>query len=321
MNLPSDKVIFLLSRKYKLAYDCDFVSVDLTCFSDNFSQINLKKALNFCKNTKYMDGFLDNILNGKEFIAYVPQVSSLFFQLIITNKHCKGYHFIEEGIANYRGNLYLKSTKKSSSIIRFIYDLVNKCSKRFMLYPACLGSYPKVEYNPKYYLFKKKSFLSNDKIECIEFLPNKINDEIFNFDVAIVFSASVESSILALVDFKVIMCKYIEYCKLNGLAKIGLKFHPMQSEVMKDFICKEFSKENYSIIEDEVDVERLVRFNDTLVILGLESSVLLYAKVFGKNNIVVSFISFYNKSLRKEKVYNGYNEVEEIFKDNGIVLI
>ncbi|KZE82828.1 hypothetical protein AV926_06205 [Myroides marinus] len=321
LNLSSNDVVFLLGRKYKVKGNYEFVTVDVSNLSDQFSRIDYKKILSFNRNVRKADNYLSQIIKDEEFVAYVPQVSSLFFQLLITNRHCKGYNFIEEGIANYRIKLYSGSTNKVGFISQILIKFINSFSKRFMLYPSCLGMYEKLECSPRYYLFNQPLFLSEFNVDKIDFLPEIMKDKIDDCNVIIVFSASVEYSLISLNELTVLIERYIMYCQLNALKKIGLKFHPMQSVEVKDIICSQFANEDYSVIDDNVEVERLVKFNDSVVILGLESSVLLYAKVFGKNTLVVSFISFYNNNLRKEKFYSGYKEVEEIFKENGIVLI
>lgn len=323
LNLDQESIVFLYTRSFVKVHHEFNINIESDCsvFYDNFVSLNKDKILNFFKNVRYADKLIMDILDRKRFLVYVPQSSNLFYQLLITHEYCNGYHFIEEGIGNYREELLTNPSIVLSYKWRIVKAIFNFFSNRFKLYSPFLGTGFRSNKKPEYFMFKEVDFVNVSKIKISKKL--KSYNCIHKLDAIIVLSPLIEEGILEDYIFYDVLDKIIDYCILHGKDNVGLKFHPNQSEVVKNQSLKILSdKLPITVLDLDFDTESYIIETDGSLFIGYDSSLLFYAQIFNSKNLSVSFIRSYYKLVDKKKISEqSYFKLLEIFEKNNVIVM
>jgi hypothetical protein len=306
-RLNYSDIILLLDRNYKNKYDFDykFTEYDVLKFSKMLSPFKLQTLFKIKYITGKLDEFLLNICRGVDFFVYIPQLSHPVFQIIITNEKCKGYSFVEEGVANYKffllNNPPIVFPFFKKNAIRF----VNLFLSRVNLNNSFFGLLKKVDFVPSYFLLDNclnelRSNIFNKSI----FIKWEIHPISFQFNQnipVIILSPLVEYELINKSNFILGISIIIDVINSND---VYIKFHPFQSdEIINDVInIVKMKGKNDLIIPNDEPFEQIILQYPQLKIYGFESSLLFYAKILSGHSEVFSVSNFI------EKVDSTYHE-------------
>ena len=96
LDLKKDEVL-LISQKYKIPIsDYDVIP----CFHEARNNTIYKKLI-FFNVPRSFDSYINEYLEGQDFIAYVD-LMSYYQKILITHPNCRAFHFIEEGNSTYQ---------------------------------------------------------------------------------------------------------------------------------------------------------------------------------------------------------------------------
>ena len=294
-------VIFLYARNYQNKYihpQCTIVDISEMYKSFQCGRNLLYKQRFRRKKIKECDDFIDKII-GEEFVLYVPHFAFSLFQIFYTNSNCKKAYYLQEG-----GVQFVNAYKTDFSLpYKILFWLVNHLlltDKRMMV--------PR-----KWYI---KGFLSKQKTveafsiskDFFKYLPAVVHiiewpkikmgltilpkSPIFIFD-GFVGNHHIEG------DFYYSKCKLLVSQEAKNVNYI--KFHPMQSKEERLLIQSFFPKNaNINIIEDQIPMELILSNYKDLLVVGFESSLLVFAKDFGHD------VHAYGDWLRESEKFSNY---------------
>jgi len=95
LNLEDKQILFLTNRS---------ISLDTKYTTYIFPNFKLEGIISFIKNRKVLtkfDHYVENIVNGRKFVVYLPHQLSTFFYFLSTHKDCIQYNYLEEGLASF----------------------------------------------------------------------------------------------------------------------------------------------------------------------------------------------------------------------------
>lgn len=156
----------------------------------SFGETNNKNFLQKLKNfniPKSFDKYLDEYLNGQNFIAYVD-LMSYYQKILITHNKCNGFHFIEEGNSAYQVEDDLtditwherRDKWRGSGIFDFksIFRVIRGYNLRLISLPYIYSAYAFMK-NTKFYAFSNNAFYNVSPNKRILVKPPK-NDPHIN---------------------------------------------------------------------------------------------------------------------------------------------
>lgn len=320
-KIDFNEVIILKDRNYIIDESYNFNILDISHLSNLFKGINVSSVCKLPSKIRLIDNYIFENICEESYVMYIPQVQSMFYQVLITNKFCINYNFIEEGLANYKCFLYSNPSVNLSATQQLLKFLFNKFSRRVMVYPNFLGVYDKLIVNPKYYLFSDKINIKDLNIVKIDFFNNNIKDVCLDKSAFFVCSPLVEMKILNLSEFMKLLDLIKNKFLQHSIRSFYIKFHPSQNNEIKELIIECFKLFNIKILEDDFSIEQLVLNRSDISIFGIESSVLYYSKILNKNCHVYSFVEDLYKF--DTSYINKKNEdvIINLFKDIGIIML
>lgn len=299
--LNREDCVFLINRKVIINDTVLKYQIDYLCKSD---AIPITGNLLGCwKQLKQIDRFIDKVTSGKNFNLYCPSTRSRFIRILLTNKKCLGYHFIEEGLASY--NTLDEVNKK---VVNQAFTLKEKINK-FLCYGSRLPELLFYDVNyKKVYGINENSFPGfQNKVILNDYNIDGNNARNANYDNAhiLVFDALIEFKMLTIEDFLLSLQKLTEYFFKNSVNVVYYKLHPEQLKVngsgncIKEILNKE-NRVRFLQMPEDVILEMVVAKNLNLTFYVIVSSVGLYAAFCG--HTVYSFMDSlkeYNERFRK----------------------
>lgn len=326
-------------KKNKLAED------DIIIFSTNYEPPSslpyLKKSFEsinknilikiFNWNTpKEYDRYIDSFLEKDEkFIAYVD-LMHMYQRILITNKRCKSFSFIEEGTASYIlpntiediGYIHKKKSDRYNSIKEIILDI------RLFLrgYNSKLISmaYTPQSYNEiadHFYCFSKYAFPRVDEnkkeiinLKTIEFKDFFINIPILNHDIIWIEESFTYVYNIPEIQYEIAIKETIK--KIGNLFKdktIYLKKRPKQ-ETRNSLVYKILSENGYEIkiLDDKIILEVLLLKSNNCFLVGNVSSLLFYGNLFGHKSYSMYDCINYKPNTAFENLNFYWDSVEKI---------
>lgn len=284
---------------------------------------NLFRNFNFAK---YIDSKIANILKGVDYVLYINYAYG-YNKILMTNKHCKGINFIEEGMDSYKSdtlenytvhahNSGFRSSSFQEKIIESLRIVKNifrgNVTERLLLIPAhpsCFSLMP----NVSYYCFSEFAFpnvLSQSKQILDINLVKGLNDgRITKFN---------ENSIIWIGDnvvnfYRIPVSKYIAaikkgvetFQKNHEIKSIYIKFHGSENEESRKLTEDIFNNLHIQtkIIDDSHSIELLLLNSPNCVLLGLTSSLLWYGSLIGHNSYSISRFFPIHEHLPKNHIY------------------
>jgi hypothetical protein len=305
LKLNSEDVIFIYTRNYRnKSIAIPYKEIDLSAvFSDSMKNGEVFYFWKLNKLVKKVDNLIAKEVSG-DYLAYLPHVGVFLPQVIATNKYCKGIRFVEEGINCYSSSLGVRK-KTLREFLKRLYSFVVSYYYRYWFSDS-----------PFFYEFlKRRLHLSTELFGISPNSFNSLNEKKhivkwpnihtgFSLDVSnpiYIFEASIEQKFVSKeVYLDAVKIMISETARLENY----IKFHPAQAEENKNIIRKYFLDRNLSIKELSLTIpfELVMVENDRLEIIGFNSSLLAYGKLF--NHRVIS----YDSLLMNDSLYIHYKK-------------
>lgn len=230
------------------------------------------------RNVVECNALLDNYINGREFFLYVPTSWEYTIGLLLKNKLCKGYYYIEEGSLSYLANgNKLRRNFFFRIVANYIYNL--PYMGVLIELPHFLGVYASSSEAFPWY---------QSEIKTVEIspVPNYFSN-LKDLNQIVVFDHLVMSN----PDLCILIDSLSDYFRANHINKFGYKFHPVSlGKPEKENVIRERFRmfDSYELPSDFVVELFLIGKSLTLYSINNNSSLLIYAKRFGSKSLIVS---------------------------------
>lgn len=298
-KIINSDVIFLTSRGYK-PFLTDYKIVNVDDVAQKTSNLNIKKILRIKKQIR----IIDNILNSCEcdnFCAYIPQMSMLLSQIVVSNKNCNNFIYIEEGLAYYINKNSTECFYNIPIVIKGILYIYNYFSKRIELGHSVFGPFKRFK-NPIYYFLKSEFSPKREdviEIDLMHSISQKTNFN--NIKYILVLGANYEYGMVSSIEtLRKCYEKIISSMNINDI--LFVKSHPSTSDItiqLIENIANEKNIQTYFITESiELIMINKRENSENITIGGIDSSLLFYSRIL----------------CPKSKIYIGYRFLMEIDK-------
>lgn len=314
-HIKKADVVFL-SRSYKVPLNNFTV---LKSFSERNNNI-FKKLLNI-NAPKSIDKYIKNNLNDEEFILYADLMNHEN-RVLITNNKCKGFNFIEEGMASYVSSDSLEYftineskipyrihfPKDIKAVIKGINRVIRGYSTRISALPINPSTYTFFK-EVQFYSFSEDCFphAMKDKKHVIDFsfikpynhlLSNHISlkNEIIWIDDSFAKSFNIDVNIY----YKAIDAFLKLFNKKSSCVgnRVYIKMRPDAQNNSMSFLTDKLVANGYtfSILPNDIIIESLLLNSDNCTVIGGVSSTLYYANLM--NHISYSIFNHFNTKNR-----------------------
>lgn len=320
-NISKLDVLFLTSRNYKPLYS-DIKTINIDNITNNTSKLNIYKIINIDKQIKKIDKILKDC-KCNSFYAYVPHMSILISQILVSNKNCVNFAYIEEGLAYYVKRNYSEHFLKFPSYLKTLFRIYNYLNKRIELGHSAFGAFKSFK-NPIYYLIKSEFAPNNKNVKLIELTyPKFSNINYTNIDNILILGAHYEYNLISST-YALKKCyeKIIDSMNINST--IYVKKHPSTSEKTLQLINEIVNKKKLQLTYITSPVELIMMtkkaLNENISIGSIDSSLLFYSNIlYPKAKIYIGFRFLMNI----DKIYrtrSSMKSIEYLF-DNKFLFI
>lgn len=273
------------------------------------------------------DKLINKLCQKENYIAYVDAITPLQ-QIIVTNRRCINFHYVEEGLSVYRERIYFQSLIdnfsknrpfRNNKIKHILSDLLLvlkgfsfKMQALPYIYNACFNCIDK-----KCYGFSTNSFYQANNLELISLKqisqnfswPQKCN---LNNSHIWLGSPITNFHNIPLNDYIIaIKQTCLTYLLNNNIKKIYIKFHPKEEEDSKRDTIKLFTnnKIEVEILPDDLFIEIELLSTNNANLWSVDTSIFLYASEMGhKCYSITKHIKNYNVNFSHLSTY--YNKIE-----------
>lgn len=292
-HLGITQATFLYGRGFK----CDFIKVpfEVQYLSPAINKLTaIPSTGSFFLLIRYFRTLLgiDRLLRTAgqgNFSIYLPHTKNYLMQFLITNRGCKSFNILEEGLLIFLGiNQIIKKT--NSFYNRNNLGKLKKALKYFNHNGRTqYYEYPTASLDKIYLFFDPKNLIEIDKTKIILLkwpvlnlaLPDYSNRSLFVFDNTVGEKITDMSSNLKILDSI--------FNTMKG-EKLFIKFHPAQQDEKEILEILEKQRITYEIIDKSIPLELVFLQSKNLKVYGLLSSLLFYAKAAGHQSY--SFIKY-----------------------------
>lgn len=279
----NDKVIIVLDRGCEWPYT--FNNVNVYDFADLFEGDNRNRValnnikafedyLRFLRYKIHLNRVVNKIVEGQDFVFYLPTMALDMTAAFAYNKHCKGYYYVEEGTISYR-SLDMVVWQYPSRIKNMVKHLL-RIDEHF---PFEIS-----------HLFKGTISVTSEAFpwnKTGERIVNPIDGCVSDLKTSIPLCDDVLVTTWLVEDIELII-NSIDYTiksilNKNKDSRIGIKFHPKATTVnrYKVLMTIEYLNNEYdgrvTIIPNDVSIELMsLLYHPRLYSLLLLSSLILY---------------------------------------------
>lgn len=246
------------------------------------------------------------------FYIYLPQSYMIEYALLIAQRRCLGYYYIEEGLAAYLQSKFVVQTGGKSYLF-WVYRLLSPWVRYFdfrgLIHKACHFNITHPRYRGSFAL-GEKAFYFDPKREYLPIaevanFPMKTQKE-ENFDCVVVFDACVIYRLISMSDGQKLLKEVIfPFLQQKGYKSIAYKLHP------EHYANKEIGKEESDLIRSA--------FSEYIPLakeLDRNFSLETYYAHHPESDIVVFYSSVgYYASLFGASVYSLHKRLYEINKE------
>lgn len=312
-KIPSSEVI-IITDNYKVP-----IEIGIIVSSYQNLEISIWDKIKKTNIVKAYDDYISKITGGDEFIAYIDLMHA-YQRIIITHARCISFNFMEEGTASYviPNNLYLIThgvnniSFRNTNIKQVYHSLIRVLrgtNMRLISLPFQPQSYSFLP-NIKYYTFSEFGYPGVMAKNKMILNINNIDDSFLNnFTIDLEFDNSfiwVEETFpeyygVADKDYHEAIMQVVEILRKRGVYEIFFKLRPnrkIENSFLYDVLNK--SELKITLIQDHVLVEVLFIRAKNITVIGIVSSLLFYATIFGQKSY-----SFYD--LLKNKPQNPFD--------------
>ncbi|WP_214228852.1 polysialyltransferase family glycosyltransferase [Pedobacter sp. B4-66] len=317
LGIPDEDVLMITNAFTNS--DHSFKMVDISSFYCSSTKMGtIANSIRFFNRNKLIDSIIDGFVGSAQFNAYVP-VLNYVEKIVVTHEKCANFNFIEEGLVHY----FLEETIDSHTVAHARDSWRTSSFDLKRMIPAVLsllrGYSPRLQSLPFSYScyanFKDVNFfgiteevfpLANPSKKHVVKIPDNkgVQSAEYNFTDSIIYIGD------CCVDFYNYSCELylrgieqglITYLKQNNISQIFIKFHRLESEIVKQAQRNLFVKFNIHLVEipNPVIMELALNKSANSILFGTYSSLLYYASIMGH-----SAYSIYGLLEDKEK-YKG----------------
>ena len=279
-----DEILVFLSREYSMPFSIEKSNVQVVSFpwyrESNKSPHNILLKSNVYRtrrNVRTCKAQLSNYLNRRAFLLYIPTSWEYTIGMLMTDRLCTGYFYIEEGSLSYLpngkelNNSFIRKIVAKSVYNLSYFGMLSVTSKFLGSYASSTEAFP---WN------KKRKYL-------IDITPiSKYFDDYSDIERILIFDHLIMETedLNKLVDF---LCVYFKRYRKGS---IGYKFHPAtKSKPFKENYIRErlLEIEACELPENFVVELYLAGKSKALYSINRNSSLLIYAKRLGSKAFVV----------------------------------
>lgn len=315
-KLPAHAVRYITSRDYDLNQESK--AYDLTDFYNYLEEVSkFNKVFNLGRKIKILDSQIKTLVNHQFFTLYIPQFNHSLFQILASHNLCKNSVLVEEGITSYKLDKALYAPTKLGTV-QFLSWIFTKRfipqNNHYTPYPLKKFKYAIAVSEDCFPYLENKKIVSLNKNAVSNYVP-VIKDEA----VVFVLDSFKERTMISDQEYFVIIEETLNLFKVQE-AKLLVKFHPEQSEEMRQktisFIRGLLKFESVDCLNDNCILELEFLKSRDLVVIGMHTSLLYYAKEFGhrvlsgikttsKNPKINTYINHIMDKEQRE-IYRGY---------------
>ncbi len=309
LNLKEEEVSIAWSRNYKnILYNSDCVTEDLSWATE---YPILRKLFNHRKDIIKIDRQIDILTKGDDYILYAPHPSETLFALLLTNSHCVGFNYLQEGALIMKGLFQ----KRKKSFEYCMYDYIVKYFYGGRLYGARntwdIPSFKELRKTPECFAISDDIFDgSNYKTNIIKWPSYNIPDK-YSIDPSypcFITESFIEKDV---VEKEVYLNLYKELIETKGKEYNYIKFHPAQWEETKKEITQLFENAGKKVKELPANFPFEVYLSSykNMTVCGFRSSLVVFAGQLGHDSYSLE------KELRIQSAkYNKWREEMELTK-------
>ena len=309
LNLKEDEVGIAWSRNYhNILYDRNYKSEDINWTAE---YPFIKKMFHHRADFRRIDAQIENLTGGDEYILYAPHPTASQFELLLTNKKCVGFNYIQEGALVLKGLF----TKRKRSLSYKIKDRILRLIYNNRLFGARLTwdvpPFKKLNKEPECFAISDDIFDgSNYKQNIIKWPAYQIPEEftINPENPCFITESFIEKDV---VDKDVYLGLYKDLINAKGKDFNYIKFHPAQWEETKKEIIELFENEGkkVKVLPDNFPFEVYLSSYKNMTVCGFRSSLVVFAGQLGHESY-----SLENKLRLLSAKYDRWRENMELTK-------
>jgi len=292
-HLGVTQVTFLYGRGFK----SDFIKIP-------FQEIHLSSEINklatipssgsflllirYYKTLMGIDKLLRSVGKGN-FSIYLPHTKNYLMQFFITNRGCKSFNILEEGLLIFMGIKQI--IKQTNPYYKRTYLGIIKKTLKYLNHTGRTYYYKNttVFLDKIYLFFDPKNLIDIDKTKIVLLkwpildltLPDYSNNSLFVFDNTVGEKITTLTNNLKILD--------AIFNTMKG-EKLLIKFHPAQQDEKEIIQILEKHLIRYEILDKSIPLELVFLQSKNLKVCGLLSSLLFYAKAAGHQSF--SFVRY-----------------------------
>ncbi len=300
-GLPEEDIVFLTNRNYKPNIKL-YKSVDFIYDAYDSYFRGSKNLIKSWKRYREFNRYINSVVEGSDYYAYVPLTYPDFISLLIYNRKCTGYSIIEEGSFAYHPIEEVNTVYKMKR--SFIWDdlgyfgTLRDCWFYNDDYDYVIGfskdSFPG---------FKRRKILKRNNI--VDFLKFNLKT---NAAIIVLSAESIHGEV-PLSCYKSALKAFInDHFKDKKDVNLYYKLHPAQVGSEEEQVYDSFFQQepfpNIERLPNDVSLEFLAQNENGVSFFVTASSVALYAKLFGRDvysyvDYLIEFCPGYEEEVKK----------------------
>ncbi len=323
-KIDKENVVFFVKSHYKN------INPELKHYYDfegNFKNLFQPKSFlatffNDKKQYEKVDDLVLHYTKGENFIIYIPNIFTYERQALVNHPKCIQVNFIEEGLMAYSYSntfkaTFLKNLKGVKKITALYSRVLFSWGLRRQFAPKDFFDISVIKKNePTYYYgLSNLSFKKYTKKNVITLsVPHQISNHTLppNSHI-IILDTLLETGIVEDKNYYSSLLKILKTIPNN----FYIRFHPLQSSKVKDYLINECKKQNinFKILEDSITMEEYLINSSNLTLHGHISSLLFYAKLLNHHN-AISYVDDFNNDMKFIKYKNTQDfDIKELLKE------
>ncbi|NSL89786.1 hypothetical protein ECE50_023285 [Chitinophaga sp. Mgbs1] len=334
LKLSAEDVLFICDGFYRS--DKDITAIDISRYNSGGAVDRILKTIKHFNKATYIDQVIDGFIGQHNFTAYVPVMRQVE-KIMVTHEKCAGFHFIEEGLADYyygetlssfsitnaksSWRLSLRKSHQRKEIFRQIIALLRGYNQKLQTLPFSYSCY--THFNQvKFFGIDTHAFPMADAGKRV-IIPLVCSRD--NTDAAL----KPDNKVVWIGDNGVDFYGYgkelylqgireglIAYLKRRGQKELLVKFHRGESKEMREAQLNLFRENGIEVrlIADNVIMEELLLTAENVKVCGVYSSLLYYAAIMGHTALSIYELlkKDYFKSLEGKNMSFFWSKVKDI---------